>query len=58
MMQKPSIVFKKSDDWWLDFIRRFLEDMYLEYQNTEDLAKMRDWWEEKLDQKGMKLFYD
>ena len=49
---------KKSDDWWLDFIRVFLEDMYLEYQNTEDLAKMRDWWELKLDQKGMKLFYD
>mgnify|MGYP000005745315 FL=1 len=49
---------KKSDDWWLDFIRMFLEDMYKEYQTTEDLAKMRDWWELKLDQKGMKLFYD
>ena len=49
---------KKSDDWWLDLIRVFLEDMYLEYQSTEDLAKMRDWWEAKLDQKGMTLFYD
>ena len=48
----------KPDDWWLEFIRMFLEDMYKEYQSTKDLAKMRDWWELKLDQKGMTLFYD
>ena len=51
-------MMRRTDDWWLEFIRFFLEEMYKEYQNTEDLARMRDWWEEKLDQKGMTLFYD
>lgn len=48
----------RQDEWWLEFVRVFLEDMFKEGMEQEDLHKMTDWWENKLDRKGMTLFLD